>query len=181
MLTVLARRPCRVRARPDPGADRRRPRAGESARREDGPQAEAHPAPAARGAETPRQRRAGAGDRPQLQCPPRDDFEACCVISGDTWAIVAATVLGPIFAVAITFWRKGRNSLKTRRLWVFRTLMATRRVFSRSFTRGDSVGLVATSPLYIDQACDTPRPKAPEQAGSSANGRAVAGNLTYEL
>ena len=50
------------------------------------------------------------------------------MISGDTWAIVAATGLGPIFAVLITFWRDARNSLRTRRLWVFRTLMATRRV-----------------------------------------------------
>ena len=50
------------------------------------------------------------------------------MISGDTWAIVAATGLGPIFAVLITFWRDARNSLRTRRLWVFLTLMATRRV-----------------------------------------------------
>jgi hypothetical protein len=49
-------------------------------------------------------------------------------LSGDTWAIVAATGLGPIFAVLITLWRESRNSLKARRLWVFRTLMATRRV-----------------------------------------------------
>ena len=49
-------------------------------------------------------------------------------MSGETWAIVAATGLGPIFAVLITFWRDGRNSLRSRRLWIFRTLMATRRV-----------------------------------------------------
>ena len=49
-------------------------------------------------------------------------------MSADTWAIAAATGLGPILAVLITFWRDGRTSLKTRRLWVFRTLMATRRV-----------------------------------------------------
>lgn len=49
-------------------------------------------------------------------------------MNGDTWAIVAATGLGPILAVLITFWRESRSSLKARRLWVFRTLMATRRV-----------------------------------------------------
>lgn len=48
-------------------------------------------------------------------------------MNADTWAIVAATGLGPIFAVLITFWRESRNSVMTRRLWVFRTLMATRR------------------------------------------------------
>ena len=53
MLTVLGG-PRRVRARPYPGAHRRRPRAGQGARREDGPQAEAHPAPAARGDQAPR-------------------------------------------------------------------------------------------------------------------------------
>lgn len=46
----------------------------------------------------------------------------------DTWAIVAATGLGPMIAVLITFWREGRQSLRTRRLWVFRTLMSTRRL-----------------------------------------------------
>lgn len=49
-------------------------------------------------------------------------------MSGETWAIVAATGLGPILAVLITFWRDGRNSLHMSRLYVFRTLMATRRV-----------------------------------------------------
>ncbi len=49
-------------------------------------------------------------------------------MTADTLAIVAATGLGPILAVLITFWRDNRSSLKTRRLWVFRTLMATRRV-----------------------------------------------------
>ena len=61
---------------------RRRSGAGQGARRENGPQAEAHPAPAARGNEAARQWRAGAGDRPQLQCPSRDDFAAS--ISGDS-------------------------------------------------------------------------------------------------
>jgi hypothetical protein len=50
------------------------------------------------------------------------------MISADTWAIVLATGFGPIGAVLITLWREKRNSLKARRLWVFRTLMATRRM-----------------------------------------------------
>jgi hypothetical protein len=45
-----------------------------------------------------------------------------------TWAIVAATGLGPIFAVLISIWREHANSKSGRRLHVFRTLMATRRV-----------------------------------------------------
>lgn len=49
-------------------------------------------------------------------------------ISGDTWAIVAATGLGPILAVALTLWREKVNSIYNRRLYVFRTLMATRRI-----------------------------------------------------
>jgi DNA invertase Pin-like site-specific DNA recombinase len=48
---------------------------GEGARREDGPQAEAHPAPAEGSAAAARQRRAGARDRAQLQRPSRDDFK----------------------------------------------------------------------------------------------------------
>ena len=47
-------------------------------------------------------------------------------MSGETWAIVAATGLGPVLAVALTFWRDNRRSHWDRRLWVFRTLMATR-------------------------------------------------------
>ena len=53
-------------------------------------------------------------------------------ISQETWAIVAATGLGPIIAVAITIgvtiWREGVTSKYNRRLYVFRTLMATRRL-----------------------------------------------------
>src|ERR1700720_4166984 len=55
-----ARRACRVRARPNPGAHGRRPGAGEGEGREDGPQAEAHPAPAEGSAAAAGQRRAGA-------------------------------------------------------------------------------------------------------------------------
>lgn len=49
-------------------------------------------------------------------------------ISSETWAIVAATGLGPILAVALTLWRENVNSIYTRRLYVFRVLMATRRI-----------------------------------------------------
>ena len=43
-------------------------------------------------------------------------------------AIVFATLMGPIFAVLITFWREHRKERWTRRFYIFRTLMATRRI-----------------------------------------------------
>ena len=46
----------------------------------------------------------------------------------DTWAVVLATAAGPIAAVARTFWREDRASLRSRRSEVFRTLMATRQL-----------------------------------------------------
>jgi len=49
-------------------------------------------------------------------------------ISQETWAIVAATFLGPIFAVSVSIWREAITAKYTRRLHVFRTLMSTRRV-----------------------------------------------------
>ena len=53
-------------------------------------------------------------------------------ITADTWAVVAATGLGPILAVALTlaftYWRETAGVKYNRRLNVFRTLMATRRV-----------------------------------------------------
>ena len=60
-------------------------------------------------------------------------------ITADTWAVVAATGLGPVLAVALTlgftYWRetaaikeKARESIYNRRLHVFRVLMSTRRV-----------------------------------------------------
>jgi hypothetical protein len=49
-------------------------------------------------------------------------------ITADTWAIVAATGLGPILAVALTLWREAVKAKYSRRLHVFRTLMATRRM-----------------------------------------------------
>ncbi len=49
-------------------------------------------------------------------------------ISSETWAIVAATGLGPIIAVGITLWREAVTSRNRRRLHVFRTLMSTRKL-----------------------------------------------------
>lgn len=53
-------------------------------------------------------------------------------ITADTWAVVAATGLGPVLAVALTlgftYWRETSGEKQSRRLAVFRTLMATRRV-----------------------------------------------------
>lgn len=49
-------------------------------------------------------------------------------MSGETWAIVAATALGPVFAVMISFWRDDRKERRNRRLEVFKTLMATRQI-----------------------------------------------------
>ena len=48
-------------------------------------------------------------------------------ITADTWAVVAATGLGPIAAVGLTIWRSGVDGQRARRMHVFRTLMATRR------------------------------------------------------
>jgi hypothetical protein len=49
-------------------------------------------------------------------------------MSPDTWAIVGATFLGPIFAVGITLWREAKSQKYNRLLYVFRTLMATRKI-----------------------------------------------------
>jgi hypothetical protein len=43
------------------------------------------------------------------------------------WAILAATFLGPAFAVLVTRIVDARRELSSRQLHVFRTLMATRR------------------------------------------------------
>ncbi|PRH48506.1 DUF6680 family protein [Burkholderia multivorans] len=45
-----------------------------------------------------------------------------------TWAVVLATFVGPIAALVITFIRDHYGKQYDRRLFVFRTLMATRRV-----------------------------------------------------
>ena len=60
-------------------------------------------------------------------------------LTPDTWAVVAATGLGPVLAVALTlaftYWReqaalkeKVRENIYNHRLFVFRILMSTRRV-----------------------------------------------------
>lgn len=43
------------------------------------------------------------------------------------WAILAATFLGPIFAVLMTRFIDQRRDVRNRQLYIFRTLMATRR------------------------------------------------------
>ena len=48
--------------------------------------------------------------------------------SSETLAIVAATFLGPVAAVLITLWREAVREKRNRRLYVFRTLMATRKI-----------------------------------------------------
>lgn len=47
-------------------------------------------------------------------------------VSAETWAIVGATFAGPVAAILITIWRERRSVVRERRLWVFRTLLATR-------------------------------------------------------
>lgn len=42
------------------------------------------------------------------------------------WAVVFATIAGPIFAVWASEWRAQRRALHDRKEWVFRTLMSTR-------------------------------------------------------
>lgn len=64
-------------------------------------------------------------------------------MSTDTWAIVFATFMGPIFAVWITLWREGRNERQNRRFYIFRTLMATRKI-AMSREQVDALNLVET-------------------------------------
>ncbi len=42
------------------------------------------------------------------------------------WAVVFATLAGPILAVWASEWRQARRALHERKEWVFRTLMSTR-------------------------------------------------------
>jgi hypothetical protein len=42
------------------------------------------------------------------------------------WAVVFATLIGPILAVWASEWRQQRRALHERKEWVFRTLMSTR-------------------------------------------------------
>jgi hypothetical protein len=44
------------------------------------------------------------------------------------WAVVWATFIGPIGAVLITIWRDRRSSKRERRMQIFRSLMATRKI-----------------------------------------------------
>jgi hypothetical protein len=50
-------------------------------------------------------------------------------ISSESWAIVLATFAGPIVAILITLRRDASAKILERRLWVFRTLLATRGQF----------------------------------------------------
>lgn len=45
----------------------------------------------------------------------------------DTWAVVLATIVGPVAAVFITRWNDQRREARNRLLHVYRVLMATRR------------------------------------------------------
>jgi hypothetical protein len=63
--------------------------------------------------------------------------------SNDTWAIVIATFMGPIFAVLVSLWREGRNDRQNRRYYIFRTLMATRKI-AMSREQVDALNLVET-------------------------------------
>lgn len=42
------------------------------------------------------------------------------------WAVVFATIAGPILAVWASEWRQQRRAVHDRKEWVFRTLMTTR-------------------------------------------------------
>lgn len=42
------------------------------------------------------------------------------------WAVVFATIVGPILAVWASEWRQARRAAQDRKEWVFRTLMTTR-------------------------------------------------------
>ena len=78
-------------------------------------------------------------------------------MSNDTWAIVVATFLGPIFAVWISLWREARNERRSRRFYIFRTLMSTRKI-AMSREQVDALNLVETEfhgvpavlPAYAD-------------------------------
>jgi hypothetical protein len=78
-------------------------------------------------------------------------------MSNDTWAIVIATFMGPIFAVLISLWREARNERRSRRFYIFRTLMATRKI-AMSREQVDALNLVETEfhgvpavlPAYAD-------------------------------
>ncbi len=64
-------------------------------------------------------------------------------MSNDTWAIVFATFMAPHFAVWISLWREGRNERQNRRFYIFRTLLATRKI-AMSREQVDALNLVET-------------------------------------
>jgi hypothetical protein len=85
-------------------------------------------------------------------------------ITADTWAVVAATGLGPVLAVALTlgftYWRekeasreKAREAIYSRRLHVFRVLMSTRRM-GISPDHVNAINLVEVD-LYVCAAVET--------------------------
>lgn len=47
-------------------------------------------------------------------------------MTASDWAIVTATLVGPIFAVQAQKWIERRQEVNNRKAWVFNTLMATR-------------------------------------------------------
>jgi hypothetical protein len=50
------------------------------------------------------------------------------IMNVDTWAVVLATIVGPIAAVFITRWNDHRREARGRLLNLYRTLMATRKM-----------------------------------------------------
>jgi hypothetical protein len=50
----------------------------------------------------------------------------CCQMTISDWAIVCATLLGPILAVQAQKWIERLRDIRNRKMWVFQTLMATR-------------------------------------------------------
>lgn len=49
------------------------------------------------------------------------------MVTIDTWAVVMATLFGPVAAVLITRWGDNRREQRNRLLYIYRVLMATRR------------------------------------------------------
>jgi hypothetical protein len=50
------------------------------------------------------------------------------MVSIDTWAVVLATMVGPVAAVLITRWNDQRHEQRNRLLHIYRVLMSTRRM-----------------------------------------------------
>jgi hypothetical protein len=60
--------------------------------------------------------------------PTEEKWSKAAMITGETIAIAAATLIGPIAAVLITRWNDRRSQERARLLTIYRTLMATRRM-----------------------------------------------------